>query len=152
MCFYCGCREIPLLRDYIAEHERVTGLGADLTDALRHGDLAAAKGFLADVAAELDRHWHGEEEGLFAVMHADQAYREYIDELVEEHRELRKLLAAAELTVAADRELIIAAMEELHAHIAKEEDGLFPASLTALSGEQWDEAMAAWRDAHTAIA
>jgi len=22
MCQYCGCREMPLLRDYIAEHER----------------------------------------------------------------------------------------------------------------------------------
>ena len=26
MCHYCGCREIPLLRDYIAEHERVINI------------------------------------------------------------------------------------------------------------------------------
>jgi hemerythrin-like domain-containing protein len=36
----------------------------------------------------------------------------------------------------------------LREHIAKEEDGLFPASLPTLDGEQWDEAMAAWRQAH----
>ncbi len=33
-------------------------------------------------------------------------------------------------------------------HISKEEDGLFPASLTALSGSDWDEAMEAWHEAH----
>ena len=27
MCHYCGCRDMPLLRDYIAEHERVVNLG-----------------------------------------------------------------------------------------------------------------------------
>ena len=27
MCHYCGCRQIPLIRDYIAEHELVTDLG-----------------------------------------------------------------------------------------------------------------------------
>ncbi|AYG79405.1 hypothetical protein DWB77_01519 [Streptomyces hundungensis] len=37
---------------------------------------------------------------------------------------------------------------ELHEHIAREEDGLFPASLTALSGDEWDRSMAAWRAAH----
>ena len=36
----------------------------------------------------------------------------------------------------------------LHHHIAKEEDGLFPASLTALDGDEWDAAMAGWRAAH----
>jgi hypothetical protein len=26
MCHYCGCREMPLIRDYVAEHERATDL------------------------------------------------------------------------------------------------------------------------------
>lgn len=150
MCFYCGCREIPLLSDYIAEHERVTDLGAQLTEALRLGDHPAAKQLLAEVAAELDSHWRGEEGGLFTAMREDEGYRGYIDKLIEEHRELRELLATADLAAPGDQERIIAAMEELHAHIAKEEDGLFPASLTAMSGEQWDRAIAAWQDAHAA--
>ena len=148
MCFYCGCREIPLIRDFIAEHERVTDLGAKLIQAVRHGDLAAAGQLLTNVAVELDTHWRGEEEGLFSALREDGMYGEYIGELIEEHRELRDLLATADLAATGDREQIIAAMEALHAHIAKEEDGLFPASLTALSGEQWDSAMAAWQDAH----
>ena len=40
------------------------------------------------------------------------------------------------------------AIDELYEPIAKEEDGLFPASLTALDGADWDAAMAGWQDAH----
>lgn len=149
MCFYCGCRDLPLLRDLIAEHEQVTDLGARLNESVRRGDLAAARTILAEVAGELATHWRGEEEGLFTVLHEDGAYREYIDALTEEHRELRDLLATADLGVVGDQERVLAAMDALHAHIAKEEDGLFPASLTALSGDQWDQAIAAWQDAHS---
>lgn len=152
MCFYCGCRDIPLLRDYIAEHEHVTDLSADLGIALRRGDLGAARALVTDIARELESHWRGEEGGLFAEMRGDDAYRGYIDELISEHRELRDLLATADLATAEDRDRVTAAMEDLFAHIAKEEDGLFPASLTALSGEQWDRSMAAWQDAHAADA
>jgi hypothetical protein len=148
MCFYCGCREIPLLRDYIAEHERVTDLGADLSKALRRGDLPDDGRLMTAVAGELDTHWRGEEEGLFAAMHDDPAYREYIDNLIIEHRELRDLLATADLAAEADQLRILAAMDDLYEHILREEDGLFPAALTALSGDQWEQAMAAWRAHH----
>ncbi|WP_228047418.1 hypothetical protein [Streptomyces justiciae] len=57
-------------------------------------------------------------------------------------------LAALNLTDPADVQTLTEAVQELHHHIAKEEDGLFPASLTALSGEEWNAAMAAWRKAH----
>jgi hypothetical protein len=150
MCFYCGCREIPLIRDFIAEHERVTDLGAELTEALAALDLDRARELLASVAARLETHWRGEEDGLFAVMGRDEAYRGYVAGLVAEHRALRALLSGADLGSATDRGLVVAAMAELYEHIAKEEDGLFPASLTALSGEEWDFAMRAWQVAHAA--
>lgn len=37
----------------------------------------------------------------------------------------------------------------LHRDIAKEEDGLFLASLTGLSGDEWNASTAAWRAAHS---
>ncbi|GAA1985449.1 hemerythrin domain-containing protein [Catenulispora subtropica] len=151
MCFYCGCREIPLIADLIAEHEDVTDLGAALTAALGAGDLDRARHLVREVAEKLRSHWLGEETGLFDVMRADEGYREYIDALVREHRELRDLLAGADLEQPADRARVVEAMEELYHHIAKEEDGLFPASLTALSGEQWDRAMRAWAAAHPRV-
>ncbi|XTP34543.1 hemerythrin domain-containing protein [Mycobacterium sp. TJFP1] len=92
---------MPLLRDYIAEHERVMNCG-----------------------------------------------REAVRALVREHRELGALLESVDLSNADDREQIRTAVDDLYEHIAKEEDGLFPASLTFLDGEQWDQAISGWQAAH----
>ncbi|MEV5611934.1 hemerythrin domain-containing protein [Streptomyces sp. NPDC052225] len=148
MCHYCGCREIPLIKEFIAEHERVTDAAGDAVRALERGDAVAARVLVDTMAAELAAHWKGEEDGLFAAMHADPEYAGYIDALVAEHRELAALLPELDLTDPGDVRRFKEAADELHRHIAKEEDGLFPASLTALNGDDWDASMAAWRAAH----
>ena len=148
MCHYCGCREMPLLRDYVAEHERVVNLGGAAVRALDQGDQGRAGELLAAMGEELTSHWQGEEDGLFAVMGTDELYAEHIAPLVREHRELAALLNALDLSNPQDWDRIRRAIFDLHEHIAKEEDGLFPASLTALAGDDWDTAMAAWQNAH----
>ena len=148
MCHYCGCREMALIRDYIAEHERATNLGGDVVRALDRGELAVAGELLSAMRAELRSHWRGEENGLFAVLGRDPLMAEHIGPLVAEHRELEDLLASADLTEPADQQRIRVAVFELHEHIAKEEDGLFPASLIALGGDEWDASMVAWQEAH----
>jgi hypothetical protein len=47
-----------------------------------------------------------------------------------------------------DQQVLRAAFAELKEHISKEEDGLFPASLTALDGDDWNLSMLAWQEAH----
>ncbi len=148
MCQYCGCREMPLLRDYIAEHERAINHSGAAMRALDRGEHGLARELLAAMADELRSHWRGEENGLFAVMVTDDLFAEYIAPLVSEHRELDELLESIDLSDAGDRDRLREAIFDLHEHIAKEEDGLFPASLTALDGEQWDAAMAGWHEAH----
>ncbi|MFE0178784.1 hemerythrin domain-containing protein [Streptomyces sp. NPDC059002] len=148
MCHYCGCRDIPLIKEFIAEHERVTNAAGDALRALDRGDTARAGELVEVMARELLAHWRGEENGLFEVMREDPEYAEYIDDLVHEHRDLAALLPTLDLDAGPDVARLRAAVDELHHHIAKEEDGLFPASLTALSGEEWNRAMAAWREAH----
>ncbi|MGW4386655.1 hemerythrin domain-containing protein [Streptomyces sp. NPDC004685] len=148
MCHYCGCRDIPLIKEFIAEHERVTDAAGDAVRALGRGDTAAARELTELMSRELATHWQGEENGLFAVMREDPEYTDYIDALVDEHRELAALLPALDLTDPTDAGRFKAAADELHRHISKEEDGLFPASLTALSGDEWNASMAAWRAAH----
>ena len=148
MCHYCGCREIPLLRDYIAEHERAMNRGGDAVRALDRGEHERAGELLAAMAEELWSHWRGEENGLFAVMGRDQLYADYIAALVREHRELEALLESVDLSDSHDRDRVRRAVFDLHEHIAKEEDGLFPASLIRLDGDEWDAAMAAWQEAH----
>lgn len=139
---------MPLLRDYIAEHERAVDHGREAVRALERGDMEAARRLLAAMFEELRSHWQGEENGLFAVMHREELYAEHIDPLVAEHRELAAFLEAVDLTDPADQDRVRREVEELYVHIAKEEDGLFPASLTALDGADWDAAMAGWHAAH----
>lgn len=152
MCHYCGCRDMPLIRDYIAEHERATNLGGDAVRAIDRGDLAKAHELLVAMGAELRSHWRGEEDGLFAVMARDELFAPHIGPLVQEHRELEDLLRTVDLADPADQQRVRTAVFELHEHIAKEEDGLFPASLTALSGDEWDASMDAWHAAHPGAA
>ncbi|HEX4788088.1 MAG TPA: hemerythrin domain-containing protein [Actinospica sp.] len=148
MCFYCGCREVPLIREFIGEHEAITDLAAEAALALRLADVEESGRLLESLAVLLEAHWRGEEDGLFHAMHAEEEYAGYIDGLVAEHRGLRDLLARANVRRTGDRGRLLAAIDALRRHVAKEEEGLFPASLTALSGEQWDLAFAAWRKAH----
>lgn len=149
MCHYCGCRQVPLLRDYIAEHDRARDAGDSCLRALARGDLSEARRHLDVMAAELRAHWQGEEEGVFRVMAArDEMYAEYVTPLIQEHRELEALLERVDLSVAADVEELRTAVHELAEHISKEEDSLFPAALIELSGEDWDASIEAWSRAH----
>lgn len=148
MCTYCGCADIPLIKEFIAEHEATLELAEDAAAALRDGAVLRARGRLDLLVRQLEAHWRGEEDGLFAAMYEDPQYTAYLDELVTDHARLRALLGEADPAVGLDRARLLAAFDELRVHIAKEEDGLFPAALTALSGEQWDASMAAWRLAH----
>lgn len=148
MCHYCGCRHIPLIRDYIAEHDHVLDLGDRALRALGQRDVATAQELVAQMRAELRAHWQGEEEGVFALMRVDELYREHIDPLIAEHRELDAFLADLDLTDHAQQKVFQAQVEELGVHISKEEDGIFPVTLVEFSGPEWDAAIAAWERAH----
>ncbi|MEV0575372.1 hemerythrin domain-containing protein [Streptomyces sp. NPDC050392] len=148
MCHYCGCREIPLIKEFIAEHESVTDAAGGALRALDRGDRTLAAELVGRMERELRAHWQGEEQGLFAVMGGSAEYAGYIDALVREHRALAAFLGRVDLDRTEDVVRLREAVDELHHHIAKEEDGLFPASLTALSGDEWDRSMTAWRSAH----
>jgi hypothetical protein len=137
-----------LIRDYIAEHEHVTNVGDDAVRAIDAGDLESAQLYVGEMAVLLAAHWEGEENGIFRVMQRDAEYLDYIAPLVAEHRALAQLLAAVNLEDSSDQHRIRLALIELDEHISKEEDGLFPASLTALGGDEWDAAMDAWHEAH----
>ncbi len=139
---------MPLLRDYIAEHERATNFGGEAVRAIDRGDLGRARHLLGEMATELASHWQGEETGLFRVMAGEEMFAEHIAPLVREHHELGELLATVDILEPEGQQAIRDAVFDLYEHISKEEDGLFPASLTSLSGDEWDAAMDAWHKAH----
>ena len=142
---------MPLLRDYIAEHERATNFGGEAVRAIDRGDLGHARHLLGEMATELASHWQGEETGLFRVMAGAEMFAEHIAPLVREHHELGELLATVDILEPDGQQAIRDAVFHLYEHISKE-DGLFPASLTSLSGDEWDAAMDAWHEAHPAVA
>lgn len=149
MCHYCGCRHVPLIRDYVAEHELVVDLGSRALHAAGLGHLDEATTLVAQMREELLSHWRGEERGVFAVMaEADDLYADYVSPLVDEHRGLAAFLDVVDLTSADDRRRLQREMEDLLEHISREEDGLFPATLVTLSGPAWDRAIEAWHEAH----
>jgi iron-sulfur cluster repair protein YtfE (RIC family) len=140
---------MPLIRDYVAEHERASDLGDHAIRAIDKGDLGAAEKFLDSVEQVLERHWQGEENGIFRVMAArEEQYADYVAPLIVEHRELAELLATVDVSDPVDQQRLRDAFEQLTEHISKEEDGLFPASVVTMGGAEWDASMAAWSEAH----
>lgn len=139
---------MPLIRDYIDEHAYVLNVGGEAVRAIDRGDLPTARELLASMAVELKSHFKGEEDGIFTVMLADELFAEHITPLIREHRELEELLATVDVAGADGQRAIRDAVEHLFEHTRKEEDGIFPAALTSLDGDQWDAAIEAWQDAH----
>ena len=148
MCHYCGCRQIPLIRDYIAEHEHVLDLGELALEEMGRGALDDAQATVDRMRAELRSHWQGEEDGVFALMRDDELYRQHIDPLIAEHRELDELLRTMDVRDEHQLAVLQEQVAELRVHISKEEDGLFPVTLVEFSGPEWDAAIDAWHRAH----
>ena len=148
MCHYCGCRQIPLIRDYIAEHEHVLDLGERALEEMGRGALDDAQATVDQMRADLRSHWQGEEDGVFALMRGDELYRQHIDPLIAEHRELDELLRTMDVRDEHQLAVLQEQVAELRVHISKEEDGLFPVTLVEFNGPEWDAAIAAWERAH----
>src|SRR5690349_13522788 len=128
VCHYCGCREMPLLRDYVAEHERATNYGGEAVRALDRGEHGRARELLVAMAEELRTHWRGGENGLCAVMGMNALFAQHIGPRVREHRELEALLESVDPSDSDDRDRVRKGVFDRYEHPAKEEDGLFPGS------------------------
>jgi hypothetical protein len=89
MCHWCGCRQIPLIRDYITEHGRAINLGG------------GASVRAAPRSARLRRGGRS----LFRVI-GRALYADDIAALTEEHRELAELLMTVDVTDPSDQRRI----------------------------------------------
>jgi hypothetical protein len=140
MCEHCGCQALQTIDELTREHDAVLG-------HVRTAELAAAAGDLPGAVAAccaLDRllvpHSAVEEEGVFPALARE--YPEHVAGLVDEHRVVHGALA--EVAAAGADDLwapgLLHALAVLRAHIAKEQDGLFPASLSSLTTADWESA------------
>lgn len=136
MCSYCGCRSIGIIGRFSTEHDELVNVTGLLRRAVAAGRTEEVPGLVDDVARLLHPHTDAEEVGLFAVLRRDEDFTGHIDTLCGEHVDLDALLARIR---AGEIGLVDRFDTELRSHIQREENGLFPASLTTLGGAEWEE-------------
>ncbi len=140
MCSYCGCREsVSIIGRFSEEHDIIVNAMGEVRRALAAatGDVIAAR--CAELRTLLDPHTASEERSLFAELRAEPEFTDVVDGLCAEHATLDAMLTR----IAEGEHALFDTFERmLHAHIDKEENGLFPAAIMALDGERWNRAIA----------
>ncbi|GAB2584667.1 hemerythrin [Paractinoplanes abujensis] len=140
MCEYCGCQEVTAIGDLTREHDEVVGLMSAVRAAHAAGDIDAMAAQARRIADILAPHTAVEEEGLFPLLTDD--FPDQVALLRAEHRHVEQILRAAATATPTDPawpDALIEVLHELRVHILKEQDGVFPAALTTLDGDGWDQ-------------
>lgn len=151
MCEYCGCQDIAAIAELTREHDAVVAEIAHVRVAVRDGDAEAAGEVARRISRILGPHTSVEEHGLFP--HLEHEFPDHIAALEREHREIEAVLAVADRGTPSDPcwpQQLLGAMELLRDHILKEQDGLFPASLSILDESGWASVDAARANANHA--
>lgn len=138
MCEYCGCQDVPAIAALIAEHDELRAVARDVVAAAGTGDRAATAPHARHLLTLLRPHTEIEERALFPAMAAE--FADHIESLTVDHRRIEGLLArVADEDEHPDwKHDLDAALGDLFAHILREQDGLFPATLSVLHPDDWD--------------
>ena len=140
MCEYCGCQALATIDELTREHDAALDLMRTARTAIAVGDLPAVRDVCRQLLRLLAPHNAVEEQALFLAMREENP--EHVDILLSEHRLIHAVLDdLAHGTPSQDWLLRLTdALHTLREHIAKEQDGLFPAALATLSTTQWEAA------------
>jgi hemerythrin-like domain-containing protein len=139
MCQNCGCLANTIIDELTREHDAVAALIRAASGQLVSSRFDDAAKTCRVISAVLGPHTAVEEDGLFA-----ELFREFpaqLDVLTQEHRQIEAVLGeAAEITPADPLwpERLRDALGLLREHILKEQDGVFPAAVISLDGDQWE--------------
>lgn len=135
MCSYCGCVANTVIAQLMLEHEEIVNALGAVRRAVEGVPGYSVVETAAALQALLTPHTESEERGLFAQMLPDPEFRDHIEGLSVEHREIDERLAR----VAAGEHGVFHDFERLlRNHMDKEDNGLFPAAIIALDGEAWE--------------
>jgi hemerythrin-like domain-containing protein len=119
------------------EHEALTGQAYGVRQGLRFGDLATAVSRLTELVAHLQRHVQREEDGIFLALRSNGEFLDEVDSLEGEHGELEKAIAILDHRASDFPAAVTRLLDDLDAHIAREDYGIFPVSVVTLSAEGW---------------
>lgn len=139
MCEYCGCQNVPAIAVLTAEHDELRAVARDAASAARSDDRTAAAAAARRLLTLLRPHTQIEEQALFPAMAGE--FPEHVTSLLNDHHRIEHTLAViadpADAGATWVRDLD-AALAELFTHILREQDGLFPATLSVLTPSDWD--------------
>lgn len=139
MCEYCGCQDIAAIGELTREHDAAVAHIAEVRAFLRDNSIEGAAKTARRIAELLGPHTVVEEEGLFPLM--AEEFPDHIEALEREHREIESVLEEAADGTPDDPTWparLLAALEMLREHILKEQNGVFPATLTVLDTAGWE--------------
>lgn len=151
MCEYCGCQSLDSIDALTREHDEILAFLPALRAAAGRHDLPAARCAVTAVLAVLELHTAVEEGGLFPPM--SREFPDHVARLEDEHRRIESAFAGVLTSLPASTWAgeVETAVSLLVAHIYREQDGLFPATLSCLEPAEWD-ALDALRATHAAAA
>ena len=138
MCEYCGCQSVPAIHELTMEHDAVVNLIGEVTRRFRASDTAAAVDACRRISLILSSHTAVEELGLFPAMAGE--FPEQVRLLRREHRVIEAVLVECADEVPTDPgwpDRVVQSLDLLREHILKEQDGVFPATLSVLDNEDW---------------
>ena len=138
MCEYCGCQSITVIAELTREHDAVVAELAKVRRELTQGDVDAAAQTARRLTEILGPHTQVEEHGLFPLMAGD--FPDHVSALRGDHRLIEDVLAEASVRTPTDvgwPARMLDVVELLREHILKEQDGLFPATLSVIDTEGW---------------
>lgn len=139
MCEYCGCQDVPAIAALIAEHDQLRAVARDAVAAAGTGDRGATAPHARRLLTLLRPHTEIEEQALFPMMAGE--FADHVESLTDDHRRIEGLLmrvADADDDDPDWKHDLDTALGDLFTHILREQDGLFPATLSVLSPEDWD--------------
>jgi len=137
MCDHCGCREVDAIRELMDEHTALVDQSYGVRQALQSGDPAGAMTLLNDLVSRLQRHVQREEDGIFRALRDSGEFLDEVDALKGEHNEFEKAIAALDPEARDFPAAVSTLLDDLAAHIDREDYGIFPVSVVTLGASGW---------------
>jgi Hemerythrin HHE cation binding domain len=142
MCDHCGCRQ-GVIAELMDQHDRISELGCEVRIQLALGDELAARKQLLALLTVVRPHMAWEEKGLFVRISGQGDFADHVADLEAEHEGLFAAVAAAPHDPRGWGPPIIEILDELDAHMYRENFGLFPGAISVLDADDWDAIAAA---------
>lgn len=137
MCEYCGCRQLAPIAELMDEHTALVDEASFVRHDLGAGDQVSAMTRLTGLVARLDRHVRREEAGIFRAMRDAGEFVDEIDELESEHRDFAATIVTLDIDATDFAARVTALLDDLDAHVEREDLGIFPVSAVTLGAPGW---------------